>query len=70
MARENLDVLPVVRNADNKIIGVLSYKNILSVYSRHLEEHQQGVAISLKRRTLKILLHGRKRLSVLRSSVE
>ncbi|HYC29618.1 MAG TPA: chloride channel protein, partial [Chitinophagaceae bacterium] len=65
MARENLDVLPVKGVADNKIIGVLSYKDILSVYRHRLEEHQENIAISLKRRTLKILLQGRKKLSVL-----
>jgi CIC family chloride channel protein len=68
MARENLDVLPVVSEEDNKLMGVLSYKNILSVYRLHLDQHEESVAISLKRRTLKILLRGRKRLLVLRSA--
>lgn len=68
MARENLDVLPVKGTEDNKIIGVLSYRDILSVYRHRLEEHQENVAISLKRRTLKILLHGRKRLAVLKTA--
>jgi H+/Cl- antiporter ClcA len=67
MARENLDVLPVLSDANNKIIGVLSYRDILSVYRRYMEEHQENIAISLKRRTLKILLHGRKKLSILRN---
>jgi hypothetical protein len=31
-----------------------------------LDEHEEGVAISLRRRTLKILVHGKKRLSVLK----
>lgn len=68
MARENLDVLPVISGNNNKITGMLSYKNIISVYSRDLEEHQENRAISLKRRTLRILLHGKKRISILRNN--
>jgi chloride channel protein, CIC family len=70
MAAENIDVLPVVNSKDNKIIGVLSYKNILSVYTRQKHEHQQEIAISLRRRSLKILVHGKKRLAVLRNTTE
>jgi len=63
MAKENVDVLPVVDHDDNKITGVLSYKDILSAYRHHIDEHEEGVSISLKRRTLKVLLHGKKRLA-------
>jgi hypothetical protein len=42
---------------------VLSYKDILSAYRHHIDEHEEGVSISLKRRTLKVLLHGKKRLA-------
>jgi chloride channel protein, CIC family len=63
MAKENVDVLPVVGHDDNKITGVLSYKDILSAYRHHIDEHEEGVSISLKRRTLKVLLHGKKRLA-------
>ena len=66
MAKENVDVLPVVSANDNKITGILSYKDILSAYRYRLDEHEEGVAISLKRRTLKILVHGKKRISVLK----
>lgn len=66
MAKENLDVLPVVSAASNKVTGILSYRNILSAYRHGFEEHEESVHISLKRRTLKILLHGKKRLSSLR----
>lgn len=67
MARENVDVLPVKGAGAQKIIGVLSYKDILAVYRQRMEEHRENVAISLRRRTLKILLHGKKKLSVLQS---
>jgi H+/Cl- antiporter ClcA len=65
MAKENLDVLPVV-SSSNMVSGILSYRNILSAYKQRFEEHDQSVPISLRRRTLKILLHGRRRLSSLK----
>ncbi len=66
MAKENIDVLPVVSANDNKITGILSYKDVLSAYRYRLDEHEEGVAISLKRRTLKVLVHGKRRISVLK----
>jgi Mg/Co/Ni transporter MgtE len=63
MARENMDVLPVVSSSENKITGILSYKDILSTYKNQLDEHQEITAISIKRRTLKVLAHGRKKIS-------
>jgi predicted transcriptional regulator len=68
MAKENLDVLPVVSSASNEVTGILSYKNILSAYKHRAEEHEESVHISLKRRTLKILLHGKRRLMSLKES--
>jgi CIC family chloride channel protein len=70
MARENLDVLPVRSEADGKVIGVLSYADIISVYRRMADEHHHNVAISLKRRTLKMLLHGRKKLATIRNQAD
>ncbi|MDP4265267.1 MAG: chloride channel protein, partial [Bacteroidota bacterium] len=58
MAKENIDVLPVLSNSRNRIIGILSYKDILSRYGHRTEDHQRNLAISLKRRTLKILVQG------------
>jgi chloride channel protein, CIC family len=63
MAKENLDVLPVISSESNKLTGILSYKNLLSAYKHGIEEHKESVHISLKRRTLKILLHGKRRLT-------
>jgi len=65
MATENLDVLPVI-SSSNKVTGILSYKDILSAYRHRVEEHEESMSISLKRRTLKILLHGKKRLTSLK----
>lgn len=62
MARENLDVLPVVRTADGCLTGILTYRDVLSAYRERLEEHEEQRAISLKRRTLKILVRGKRKL--------
>src|SRR5690606_15444402 len=67
MAQENTDVLPVVNGPDKTVVGILSYQEILSVYRERSEDHRAEISISLRRRTLKILLHGKKRLSVLRT---
>jgi len=67
MARENLDVLPVTTETDNQISGILSYRDILSSYRHRMEEHEAERSISLKRQTLKVLLHGRKKLATLKN---
>jgi H+/Cl- antiporter ClcA/CBS-domain-containing membrane protein len=66
MAAENVDVLPVVDRTSNTVLGVLSYKDILSGYRQMAEEGKGTVAISLKRRTLKMLVHSKKGFAVLR----
>lgn len=66
MALENLDVLPVISYTDRKIIGILSYADIISTYKN--KEYEEVRAISIKRRTLKMLLHGKKRLAVFRNT--
>ena len=64
MARENIDVLPVLSKTDNHVIGILSYQHIISSYKQGIEEHtKKHPSISLKRRGLKILLRGQKLLS-------
>jgi predicted transcriptional regulator len=66
MAKENIDVLPVVSNLDNNnIIGIISYKNIIPAYKHGMDEHEKKhPAISLKRRSLKVLVHGQKLLTL------
>ncbi|MBC6991890.1 MULTISPECIES: chloride channel protein [Hymenobacter] len=66
MARANVDVLPVVV-AENrkKVAGVLSYKDIIASYKYRLDEDELAQAdISVKRRSIKILLRGQKLLKV------
>lgn len=61
MATENIDVLPVLSKETNTVIGILSYKDILSGYKQDIEHHEaKHPHISLKRRGMKILLHGHK----------
>jgi CIC family chloride channel protein len=63
MARENLEALPVLYPSGKKVAGVLTYRDVLSAYRMHLGEHEENRSISLKRRTLKMLVHGKKRIS-------
>ena len=68
MATENVDVLPVVDRVSNTVLGVLSYKDVLSGYRQMAEEGKGTVTISLRRRTLKMLVHSKKGFAVLRSA--
>jgi CIC family chloride channel protein len=67
MAKENVDVLPVVSMESNKVIGILSYKDILTAYRHRVDEHEtRSKHISLKRQALKVLSHGKNRILVLK----
>ena len=66
MASENIDTLPVV-SEDNDIIGVLSYKDIINAYKRDMDNNvQKRASISLKRNSLKMLVHGNKLINIFR----
>jgi len=61
MAKENVDVIPVLSKENNHVIGTLSYKNILSSYKQGMDDHtKKHPNISLKRRSLKMLIRGQK----------
>ena len=65
MAKYDFDVLPVVsQGKDKKVISVLSHKEILSSYSkrRHEVETFQR-AISIRRRSIKVILKGKQFLN-------
>jgi H+/Cl- antiporter ClcA len=65
MAKENIDLLPVV-SAEKNIIGILSYKNILSAYKSDIENYvKKRPSISLKRNGLKILVRGNKLINLI-----
>lgn len=67
MAKENVDVLPVMSGTnEKKIIGILSYKDIIAAYTFKINEHiTSHPSISLKRRSLKILLKGKKMMELI-----
>ncbi|MCC6181683.1 MAG: chloride channel protein [Bacteroidia bacterium] len=61
MVKENIDVLPVISDMNKQIIGVISYKDILSAYKIDVEEHEEVKSqLSIKKQQLKILLSGQK----------
>jgi chloride channel protein, CIC family len=61
MAKENVDVLPVLFNGHKKIIGVLSYLDVIATYKERIDENESKKRhISLKRNGLKLLLHGQR----------
>ncbi|MDB5087585.1 MAG: chloride channel protein [Mucilaginibacter sp.] len=61
MAKQNGDVLPVVNADDHRVMGVLSYRNIISGYNDQLTENEGArTQISLKRRRMKLLLKRKK----------
>jgi chloride channel protein, CIC family len=62
MAKANVDVLPVT-NGSNMVTGILTYRDILSAYNHHNEEHEASVSISLRRRALKAIVRNKKRSS-------
>lgn len=66
MAQENMDILPVV-SADNNLIGILSYKNILNAYRKDLENDvKKNPVYSMKRSGLKILVQGQRLIDTMR----
>lgn len=66
MAEENVDILPVV-SENNKISGILSYKNILSAYKSDSDNFvKKNPPISLKRNGLRILIHGNKLINFIK----
>jgi len=65
MAKQTAEVLPVIAAGSNKVIGVLSYRDILSTYKEQMEENENAyIHISLKRRRLKMLIRGRKLINM------
>jgi predicted transcriptional regulator len=70
MARENIDMLPVVSEEKN-IIGIVSYKDIIAAYKYNIEDHvKKYPSISLKRNSLKILIRGQKLISAIKSTTD
>lgn len=67
IAKENIDVLPVIAADTGKVVGILSYREILSGYKDQLEENENAyINISLKRRRLKMMCRRKKSLEAYR----
>ena len=65
MAKENIDLLPVT-SKENNIIGILSYKDIISAYKSDIDNYvEKRPSISLKRNGLKILVKGNKLINAI-----
>ncbi len=65
LSRQTAEVLPVIANDSNKVIGVLSYRDILSGYKGQQQENEYAyVHISLKRQRLKMLSKGRDLINI------
>lgn len=68
MANEHIDVLPVLSDEPQNIIGILSYQNILSSYKLGMDDNKRNRPhISLKRNRLKLLVHGQKAIRFFKS---
>jgi H+/Cl- antiporter ClcA len=65
MSKENVDLLPVT-SSENYIIGILSYKDIISAYKSDIDNYvKKQPSISLKRNGLKILVRGNKLINLI-----
>ncbi len=65
LAKQTAEVLPVIAAGSDKVIGVLSYRDILSTYKEQIEENENAhIHISLKRQRLKMLIRGRKLINL------
>lgn len=61
MSKCDEEFLPVLSIKEkNRVIGLLTYKDVLTAYKIHLKENQEaGINLSLKRQRIKILVKGR-----------
>jgi CIC family chloride channel protein len=62
MSKVGVEVLPVLSaGSGGKVIGVLSYKDIINAYTSHIEKSEFAhIKISLKRQRIKMLIKGRR----------
>ncbi|MCC3153954.1 chloride channel protein [Hymenobacter sp. BT770] len=72
MARENVDVLPVLSPGSKALVsGVISYRDILTAYKNRLEDDgKMAPHISLKRKSLRVLLRGQALFQKQKSEIE
>jgi CIC family chloride channel protein len=61
MSKTNAEILPIVSaSAEGKVIGVLTYKDIIKAYQTNMHKNENlHVKISLKRRRMKMVIRGK-----------
>jgi hypothetical protein len=65
MSKTDVEVLPVLSPTDHKVVGILSYRDIISAFKLHADKSGLPyVKISLKRQRMKMLIRGRKVVNV------
>ena len=65
MAKHNTEALPVIAAKGGKIMGMLTYPDVLTAYKQHIEENETAnTQISLKRRRMKMLIKGKKLIHI------
>jgi len=65
MAKHNTEALPVIAAKGGKIMGMLTYPDVLTAYRHHIEENETAnTQISLKRRRMKMLIKGKKLIHI------
>ena len=65
MAMHDTEALSVISTRGDKIIGILTCQGILAAYKNNLEENETAnTQISLKRRRMKMLIRGRRLVSI------
>ena len=65
MAKNDSEALPVISAKGSKIIGMVTYHDVLSAYKYSLEENETAnIQISLKRRRIKVLIKGKKLIHI------
>ncbi|MBB6112566.1 H+/Cl-antiporter ClcA [Mucilaginibacter lappiensis] len=61
MSKTDVEVLPVLSSGEEQVMGILSYRDIISAFKMEADKTQQPyVKISLKRQRMKMLVKGRK----------
>jgi hypothetical protein len=67
MSMENIDVLPVISIENSKVIGIISYKDIMAVYKHRADDHTEKEAnISFRGGGIRMLQHGQKLIAAIR----
>ncbi|QHS56633.1 chloride channel protein [Mucilaginibacter sp. 14171R-50] len=66
MSKNNAEVLPILSaGGDGKVIGVLSYKDIIKAYQTNIHKNENlHVKISLRRQRMKMVIRGKKLINL------